>query len=520
MIKLSIIVPVYNVAPYLRKCVDSLLMQDYEDYEIILVDDGSTDDSGTICDELAKMPTPNPSLKGGELSAHNPSQMSRSGRVSNSLPFREGVGVGYHSRPFMEGRGDSFASVWGAHTADSTQYNLLKENAQENRKNPTEAEAVLWDMLKGNNIGLHFRRQHIILDYIVDFICLEKGLVIELDGGYHNNPEQAEYDKQRTSHLKKLGYTELRFTNEELLTNPDAVIARIKSVASSLPSLQGRAGVRPPIRVIHQENAGLSAARNAGLKAAEGEYVCFVDSDDYWEENVLGGLMEQVEREKLDVLRFDYQNVRATDAEHLDARRLDYEVFEPNKTPRYIDRKNEIVDGETYLNTRMGYACYAVMFIVRREIVPEFKVGIHFEDVDWLPRMMLRAKRVNSTQTIVYNYFVRQGSITQVQGNKEKIRKNLEDRMRIIETYSGYIKQHPTCKWLKNMQSSMVAGVLTTVAQSFYQEKKEYISRLKALNVFPLTIADQGRTYERKARIINISPRLLVLILHLKKIIS
>ena len=56
MIKLSFIVPVYNVAPYLRKCVDSLLAQDYDDYEIILVDDGSTDDSPQICDEYAAAP--------------------------------------------------------------------------------------------------------------------------------------------------------------------------------------------------------------------------------------------------------------------------------------------------------------------------------------------------------------------------------------------------------------------------------------------------------------------------------
>ncbi len=120
----------------------------------------------------------------------------------------------------------------------------MKANAQANRKNPTEAESALWDMLKGNNIGLHFRRQHIILDYIVDFICLEKGLVIELDGGYHNNPEQSEYDKQRTAHLQQLGYTELRFTNEELLGEPESVIARIKEVAVSLHSFQRRGAER------------------------------------------------------------------------------------------------------------------------------------------------------------------------------------------------------------------------------------------------------------------------------------
>lgn len=167
-------------------------------------------------------------------------------------PFVIGVAS---PQPSPEGKGamsalDTFASVWGAHTADSTQYSILKENAQGNRKNPTEAESILWAMLKGNNLGLHFRRQHIILDYIVDFICLEKGLVIELDGGYHNNLEQAEYDKQRTTHLQKLGYTELRFTNEELLTNPDAVIAQIKCVASSLPSLQGGGGGRLYLRAV------------------------------------------------------------------------------------------------------------------------------------------------------------------------------------------------------------------------------------------------------------------------------
>ena len=66
--------------------------------------------------------------------------------------------------------------------------------------------------------------------------------------------------------------------------------------------------------------------------------------------------------------------MRVVDAKHLDAARsesatLVYEVFNPNKSPRYVDKGTEVVDGETYLNTRMGYACYAVMYIFRRNLI-------------------------------------------------------------------------------------------------------------------------------------------------------
>ena len=121
-------------------------------------------------------------------------------------------------------------------TADPAWYELLKENARRMRKEPTEAEAFLWQLLKGKDIGHKFRRQHIIQDFIVDFICLDKMLTIELDGMYHNTPEQIEYDKYRTENLKKLGYLELRFTNEELFHQPEAVIERIKEECSNRPS--------------------------------------------------------------------------------------------------------------------------------------------------------------------------------------------------------------------------------------------------------------------------------------------
>ena len=131
--------------------------------------------------------------------------------------------------------------------------------------------------------------------------------------------------------------------------------------------------------------------------------------------------------------------------------------------------------------------------------------------------MMLRANRVNSTTTMVYNYLVRQGSITKTQGDKGKIRKNIEDRMIIIERYNTYIKQYPECQWLHEMRSGIVVSVVASVAQHQYLMRKEYIERLRSAKVFPLTMAaKQGETYLRKARIINISPRLAVELLHLK----
>ena len=483
--KLSIIVPIYNVSAYLRKCVDSLLAQDISDYEIILVDDGSTDGSGEIADEIANQPTPNPFLKEGE-----------------------------HT---------SFAKIWGAHTADSTQYGLLKENAKANRKNPTEAESVMWDMLKGNNLGYHFRRQHIILDYIVDFICLEKGLVIELDGGYHNDPQQKEYDELRTAHLQRLGYTELRFKNEELLCNPDSVIQKITETLEQLPSLQGKGGDRLTplpfreelevgcqIKVIHQENAGLSAARNTGIAVAQGDYILFVDSDDYLQPNVLGALMEQVGRDNLDVLRFRYQNVRESG-----------EVFVPHEGMKtdYNNYSSEPTDGLTFLNDRMWVQCYVVQFLVCREIVlqEQFTPGIYFEDTDWTPRMLLRAKRIASTDLVVYNYLWREGSITLSQKDINKMRKQLHDKLGLIGKLNTLGNSVACRRWFDGMISGLVINVVGIISQYFYQERKEYIKQIKALNILPITTFHIAPRAQRKAKLINLSINFAVWMLHLRK---
>lgn len=341
MIKLSFIVPVYNVEMYLRKCVDTLLAQDYDDYEIILVDDGSTDNSGTICDEY------------------------------------------------------------------STLYTL-----------------------------------------------------------HHTS-----YTKHQT----------------------------------------------PEIRVIHQVNSGLSAARNTGIAAAKGKYICFVDSDDYWEPNVLAGLMSQIERDNLDVLRFKYQNVNEK-----------YEVYNPYKRDHRLDDdySESVTDGVSFLNSRFGTACYAVMFILRRDLVYTihhtpytvnssvlFTLGIYFEDTDWTPRMLCKAKRVASTETVVYNYLIREGSITNAV-NRSKKQKVLDDKIRLIRIMQQQaLDLHKSGRynnWYKGMISAFVISIIETLSVEFYAEKDYYLAQLQKLNVYPIAATSF------KTRLINLSPRFAIELLHIK----
>ena len=89
------------------------------------------------------------------------------------------------------------------------------------RNNPTQTDSIAWNLLANKNFNAKFRRQHIIGEYILDFVNLETGLIIEIDGGYHNDPEQISQDNLRTQFLNKLGYTVLRFKNEEIICDTD-----------------------------------------------------------------------------------------------------------------------------------------------------------------------------------------------------------------------------------------------------------------------------------------------------------
>ena len=95
------------------------------------------------------------------------------------------------------------------------------------RNNMTKAEWKLWGNIRNKQLGIRFRRQHPIGNYIVDFIALKIGLIIEIDGAQHYERIIEKKDKLRTEYLEGLGLKVIRFNNYEVLTNIDGVIAEI-----------------------------------------------------------------------------------------------------------------------------------------------------------------------------------------------------------------------------------------------------------------------------------------------------
>ena len=110
------------------------------------------------------------------------------------------------------------------------------ELARQNRENHTEAEDALWQELRGNKLDVKFRRQHAIEGFIVDFVSLQDVLIIEVDGGYHEDAQQKLYDDDRTRILTEIGFTVIRFSNEEVLANVTNVLNSIKETLKTLRS--------------------------------------------------------------------------------------------------------------------------------------------------------------------------------------------------------------------------------------------------------------------------------------------
>ncbi|MFD2908201.1 vitamin B12 dependent-methionine synthase activation domain-containing protein [Flavobacterium ardleyense] len=150
-------------------------------------------------------------------------------------------------------------------TANPALYDLLKEKAKQMRNQPTEAEKMFWNILANKGLeGYKFRRQHIIGQYIVDFVCLEKRLIIEVDGSVHNVQEQIEHDQLRTEWLESKGFKVVRFTNKQVLLDSLNTIESIRKELNTILEVPP-SGARGLFLTLRQQSAKTAGAPNIAL---------------------------------------------------------------------------------------------------------------------------------------------------------------------------------------------------------------------------------------------------------------
>jgi leucyl-tRNA synthetase len=172
-------------------------------------------------------------------------------RLTKSKEVDENENSASPPTPLLTERGDKPSDIQSGHyfqSADKSYWGILKEFARENRKNQTEAEEALWQLIRNNQMGVKVRRQHTISGYIVDFALLEVGLVVEVDGEYHNEEEQKKFDEARTAFLKELNFDVLRFTNDDVLKNTNKIAAFIKQTVNEKKKLKQSEGSVPLLR--------------------------------------------------------------------------------------------------------------------------------------------------------------------------------------------------------------------------------------------------------------------------------
>lgn len=215
------------------------------------------------------------------------------------------------------------------------------------------------------------------------------------------------------------------YKNIELILVDDASPDNCGKICDDYASRDAR------IIVIHQENGGLSGARNAGVAIATGEYVMFVDGDDYLSENAVSIVVSAMESKQLDCLMF---NVNLIDG---DCKRLiGQQSFD------------DVCDGLAFLERMTNANVLWVMvwlYCYRRSILTEyalqFKTGIVGEDEHFTPRAVLFCKRVTYIDKPLYNYVKRPDSITTTSDTK-KIIKRYENVISTLYELEHFYNEH------------------------------------------------------------------------------
>lgn len=273
------------------------------------------------------------------------------------------------------------------------------------------------------------------------------------------------------------------------------------------------------IVVLDQENQGPSGARNNGMRHATGKYLCFVDPDDYVEPNVYGKLVQQMEDENLDMLRFNYQIVDE-----------DYKPVEKRPFEKTFDYTPKLMSGAEFLATRLDIACNIWRYMYRREIITENGIwcftGDYYDDTPWLPLVLLKAERMNICDMVVYDYLERADSLVKSKNQNMIIRKSdgvilllkyLEDERKSIDDRCIEARwRDGVNEWYRMIEAHAIVALLTNVGAHLFAVRHDYARKLQELKLFPLSNRSMTIQMRRKVWLANIHVLLLVWLVHIK----
>lgn len=243
------------------------------------------------------------------------------------------------------------------------------------------------------------------------------------------------------------------------------------------------------VRALHLENLGAGASRNSGIKAAKGEYIWYIDSDDLIEPNVTRDLLYKAIEQSLDVISFDLQ--LAWEDENLNVLRTEPYII-TNKSGK------DVMDGEEYsLNVGMPSAQWCSLY--RRQFLLDnnlwFIEKITYEDQEYTPRAYYLAKRASHVNVIVYNYIQRPGSITKNIDNRER---RANDYLTVCDSLYRFVKKN----LIKGtpIYAYMMGRISFDFAQAlrFCKPKDAILNDISKKDYYPLYI---DKSYPMKTKI-------------------
>lgn len=248
-----------------------------------------------------------------------------------------------------------------------------------------------------------------------------------------------------------------------------------------------------PVKIVEEENKGLSAARNLGVKHAKGDYIIFIDSDDYIEKDLLKELSNAI-KDKPDIVRYQIQ-----------------EVYDDKRVVKHEEKGFETCNGEKAFSEICKYYCVesACCYCYRRKFFVSnkflFKEGTYHEDFGLIPLVIMKAKSVKSIEYIGYNYRQREDSIMTSQ-NYSKVKKKVDDFLtHYIFLITEINKEKVNAQYFKSFISNSLILKITELNKEDY---KKYKKILKQERVYDNLLTD---TFARKIKkiIAMKSPKLM-----------